>query len=91
MQRSTVETLIDHFEKEHHKILIPSYQGRQGHPPVLRAEYAKEILAMDEAMTLKHFYAEHADDIARLVVEDEGSLVDIDDRETYERELKKQR
>jgi hypothetical protein len=57
----------------------------------LRAEYAKEILAMDESMTLKHFYAEHADDIARLVVEDEGSLVDIDDRETYERELKKQR
>ena len=91
LQRSTVETLIDHFEKEQHKILIPSYQGRQGHPPVLRAEYAKEILAMDESMTLKHFYAEHADDIARLVVEDEGSLVDIDDRETYERELKKQR
>jgi CTP:molybdopterin cytidylyltransferase MocA len=89
LQRHTVETLIGHFEKERHRILIPSYQGRQGHPPVLRAEYAKEILAMDESMTLKHFYAEHADDIARLVVEDEGSLVDIDDRETYERELKK--
>ncbi|HUJ71643.1 MAG TPA: nucleotidyltransferase family protein [Verrucomicrobiae bacterium] len=91
LQRRTVETLIEHFEKEHHKILIPSYQGRQGHPPVLLAEYAKEILAMDESLTLKHFYAEHADDIARLVVDDEGSLVDIDDRETYERELKKQR
>jgi molybdenum cofactor cytidylyltransferase len=91
LQRSTVETLIERFEKERHKILIPSYQGRQGHPPVLRAEYAKEILAMDESLTLKHFYAKHADDITRLVVEDEGSLVDIDDRETYERELKKQR
>jgi hypothetical protein len=40
---------------------------------------------------LNHFYAEHADDFERLVVEDEGVLVDIDDRETYERELKKQR
>jgi hypothetical protein len=46
---------------------------------------------MDESLTLKHFYGEHADDIARLVVEDEGVLVDIDDRETYERELKKGR
>jgi molybdenum cofactor cytidylyltransferase len=90
LKRETVELLIDKFETERHKILIPSYNGRQGHPPVLRAKYAKEILAMDESMTLKHFYAAHADDITRLVVEDEGSLVDIDDRETYERELKKQ-
>ncbi len=91
LKRKTVETLIEEFEKERHKILIPSYNGRQGHPPVLRAEYAKEILAMDESLTLKHFYAAHADEITRLAVKDEGSLVDIDDRETYERELKKQR
>ena len=90
LKRETVEALLSTFEKDRHKILIPSYNGRQGHPPLLRAGYAREILAMDESMTLKHFYAEHADDITRLVVEDEGSLVDIDDRETYERELKKQ-
>ncbi|MGD1018837.1 MAG: nucleotidyltransferase family protein [Verrucomicrobiia bacterium] len=89
LKRETVETLIEKFENERHKILIPSYNGRQGHPPLLRAGYAKEILAMDESMTLKHFYAAHADDIARLVVEDEGVLIDIDDRETYERELNK--
>jgi molybdenum cofactor cytidylyltransferase len=89
LKRETVETLVNEFEKKRHKILIPSYAGRQGHPPLLRAEYAKEILAMDESMTLKHFYGEHADDIERLVVEDEGVLIDIDDRETYERELKK--
>ncbi len=90
LKRETVETLIEKFEREHHKILIPSYNGRQGHPPLLRADYAKEILAMDESMTLKHFYAKRADDITRLVVDDEGVLIDIDDRETYDRELKKQ-
>jgi CTP:molybdopterin cytidylyltransferase MocA len=90
LKRETIETLIETFEKHRHKILIPSYNGRQGHPPLLRAQYAREILAMDESMTLKHFYAKHADDIARLVVDDEGALVDIDDRETYEREMKKQ-
>ncbi len=89
LKRETVEILIEKFEKGRHKILIPSYNGRQGLPPLLRAEYANEILAMDESMTLKHFYAKHADDIARLVVEDEGVLIDIDDRETYERELNK--
>jgi molybdenum cofactor cytidylyltransferase len=88
LKRETVETLIETFEKERHKILIPSYNGRQGHPPLLRAEYAKEIVSMDESMTLKHFYAKHADDIARLVVADEGVLIDIDDRITYQKQLK---
>jgi molybdenum cofactor cytidylyltransferase len=90
LQRATVEKLVSQFEKEHHKILIPVYGGRQGHPLVFRAEYAKEILAMDESLTLKHFLAAHADDIGRMQVEDEGVLIDIDDHETYERESKKQ-
>jgi molybdenum cofactor cytidylyltransferase len=88
LKRETVEALLSTFERDRHKILIPSYNGRQGHPPLLRAGYVREILAMDESMTLKHFYAKHADDIARLVVDDEGVLIDIDDPITYCRQLK---
>ena len=89
LQRATVETLIDQFEKKHHKILVPVYGGRQGHPVLFRAAYAKEIMAMSKSLTLKHFLASHANDIARLPSTDEGVLIDIDDRETYERESKK--
>jgi molybdenum cofactor cytidylyltransferase len=91
LKRATVEKLIETFEREKHKILVPSIHGRQGHPLLLSARYVKEILAMDESLTLKHFLANHPDELARLVVEDEGVLVDIDDRTSYERELKKQR
>jgi molybdenum cofactor cytidylyltransferase len=89
LQRVTVEKLIAEFEKKRHKILIPMYEGRQGHPLLFRAKYAKEILALDESLTLKHFLAAHADNIARLSVSDEGVLIDIDDRTTYERELRR--
>jgi molybdenum cofactor cytidylyltransferase len=65
------------------------YEGRQGHPLLFRAEYAKKILALDESLTLKHFLAAHAGEVVRLPVSDEGVLIDIDDRETYERESKK--
>jgi hypothetical protein len=44
---------------------------------------------MDESLTLKHFFANHPKDIARSPVPDEGVLVDIDDRATYERELRR--
>jgi molybdenum cofactor cytidylyltransferase len=89
LKRATIEKLVENFEYQKHKILVPSIDGRQGHPLLLSARYVKEILAMDEMLTLKHFLANHADDIARLVVEDEGVLVDIDDRATYDRELRR--
>ena len=90
LQRATVEKLIGQFAEGHHKILVPVYDGHQGHPLLFRAQYAKEILAMDESLTLKHFLAVHAEDIVRLPTTDEGVLIDIDDRETYERESKQQ-
>ena len=89
LQRATVEKLIGQFENEHPQILIPVFDGRQGHPLLFRAEYAKEILAMDESLTLKHFLASHAEEIVRLSTTDEGVLIDIDDRPTYERELRR--
>lgn len=88
LQRATVEKLIGEFAKKQHRILVPMYEGRQGHPLLFRAEYAKEILALDESLTLKHFLAAHAGDIARLPVSDEGVLLDIDDRTDYQRALR---
>jgi molybdenum cofactor cytidylyltransferase len=89
LQRTTVERLVEIFERGKHKILIPSFGGRQGHPLLFSARYAPEILAMEDSLTLKHFLANHPDDIARLPVEDEGVLLDIDDPEAYKRELGK--
>ncbi len=83
LQPATVQTLLDKFTG---KILVPSFNGRQGHPLLLSARYVPEILAMDASLTLKHFLANHPGDLARLVVEDDGVLIDIDDRTDYERE-----
>lgn len=83
LHAATVQTLLDKFTG---KILVPSFGGRQGHPLLLSSRYVPEILAMDASLTLKHFLANHPNDLARLVVEDEGVLVDIDDRSDYERE-----
>ncbi len=85
LRRATVETLVAKFTG---KILIPTFHGRQGHPLLFAARYVPEILAMDESLTLKHFLANHPDEIRRVPVADEGVLVDIDDRADYDRALK---
>lgn len=85
LKPATVQKLLDEFTG---KILVPSFGGRQGHPLLFSVRYVPEILAMDGSLTLKHFLANHPGDLSRLVVEDEGVLVDIDDRAEYERELR---
>jgi molybdenum cofactor cytidylyltransferase len=79
----TVHKLVKEFTG---KILIPTFHGRQGHPLLFASRYIGEILAMDESLTLKHFLANHPDEIARWPVSDDGVLIDIDDRATYDRE-----
>jgi molybdenum cofactor cytidylyltransferase len=86
LKRTTVEKLVREFSG---RILIPTFKGRQGHPLLFEARYAREILAMDETLTLKHFLANHPDEIARSPVTDEGVLIDIDDRATYDREVRR--
>lgn len=86
LKRTTVEKLAAEFAG---KILVPSFKGRQGHPLLFDAWYVPEILALDETLTLKHFLANHPDEIARLPVDDEGCLIDIDDRASYEREVRR--
>ena len=85
---ATVEKLLDEFEKKNCRILIPLFEGHQGHPLLVRAEYAREILALDENLTLKHFLATHASDIVRVPVTDPGTVIDIDDPEDYRKALK---
>jgi molybdenum cofactor cytidylyltransferase len=89
LRRETVEALVDEFKKKRHKILVPVHDGRQGHPLLFAGRFAKEIVAMDSSLTLKHFLAAHADDMTRVPVTDDGVLLDIDDRASYERELRR--
>lgn len=86
LRRGTVERLVAAFDG---KILIPTFNGRQGHPLLCAAKYGREIAGMDASLTLKHFLAQHADEIARLAVDDEGVLIDIDDRAGYEKERRR--
>ncbi len=41
---TSIDTLICYFRKHVHDILIPSYQEKKGHPPILNAKLKNEIL-----------------------------------------------
>ena len=69
--------------KEQQDMIVPAYNGRKGHPVLLKGSLAEEILKEPEDSNLKAYINRKG---YKLVdVEDEGVLIDIDTQEDYER------
>ncbi|MBI4831083.1 MAG: NTP transferase domain-containing protein [Candidatus Lindowbacteria bacterium] len=83
------ETLVRmcfcHVERPH-AIVLPVYHGKSGHPPLLPRGIAAKI---DEVPTLKDLIEEHAGEVYRLEVNDEGVVLDMDTWEDYQRMLER--
>lgn len=63
-------------------IVIPTFQGRKGHPVLIKTFLAKEILREPEHSNLRDFIRRKG--YETIEVEDRGILVDIDTMEDYE-------
>jgi molybdenum cofactor cytidylyltransferase len=62
-------------------VVIPTYQGRKGHPVLLRRELVPDILAMPAEATLRD--AIERAGYTTVEVEDEGILLDLDTAVDY--------
>ncbi len=63
-------------------VAIPTYQGRKGHPVLMRREVVDDILGAPSGATLRDVLS--ARGFALVAVEDEGILLDIDTMADYE-------
>ncbi len=71
-------------------IAIPTYQGRRGHPVLFSAKLFDELRAAPREVGARHVVRRHADDILELPTEEEGMLLNTNDRAAYEKILSKQ-
>ena len=69
------------------RILLPSYQGKHGHPVVLSALGIDEIISLPPAATLKTYTSAYASETLEVPVEDPAVVRDIDTPADYEAEL----
>jgi molybdenum cofactor cytidylyltransferase len=87
IEPETVARLVETFTHRDPAVLfiIPRYQGRRGHPVCATRSLIQEFLALpptDQASTVVH---RHVTETLYIDVDDAGILVDIDDREAYQR------
>lgn len=83
----TIDKLIDAYEKGGRRIVLPTYQGRHGHPIILARDFRTEIMQLpdDAPAGLKSLIDAHRDEILEVTVDTPSVVEDIDRPEDYER------
>ena len=82
--RATVVAMIDALRSSGAPIVVPTHDGRRGHPVLFSARVLPELLEADASRGAVAVVKAH-DDRLELPVPDRGVLCDIDSPEDYER------
>jgi len=83
-----VDRVIEAYESGSNGIVIPTVQGRRGHPVLIDLKYRDEVLAIAPAEGLRRLMLAHADDILEVDVADPDILRDLDTPEDYQEGVK---
>jgi molybdenum cofactor cytidylyltransferase len=81
----TVRRLVDAFCESRASVVIPTHQGRRGHPVVIGRQLFDELRALGPGAGANTAVRKHRETTQFVEVNDPGILVDIDDPESYRR------
>jgi CTP:molybdopterin cytidylyltransferase MocA len=76
-----VSLRLSHTERPD-RIIVPRFNGRRGHPPLLPEKIAGEIKTVP---MLRDLIERHSQEVCYLEVHDEGVVLDMDTMEEYEK------
>jgi len=79
----TINRLIEAFLSHAKGIVIPTHQGRRGHPVIFSAKYKEQLLGLKGDVGGRQIIEEHPDDIFEVVVSSQGINIDIDTMKDY--------
>jgi molybdenum cofactor cytidylyltransferase len=85
----TLDRIIQAYRDTGAPIVIPTWQGTRGNPVLLDRSLFSEALALQGDVGCRAKFSRHLEEILNVEVEENGVLLDIDDRADYERLTKK--
>ena len=83
--RELVAALIAAFDRSPRSIVLPVWQGRRGHPVIFPARLYSELYAAPEDVGARAVVWAHKNDIVEVPTEEEGVVLNVNDRETFDR------
>lgn len=88
LKTRTINTLIRAFGQGKEGIIIPSFQGRRGHPVIFHRRYKKELLKLKGDVGGRPLIERHLEEVRVVPVKSEGVVKDIDSWQNYRREFR---
>jgi molybdenum cofactor cytidylyltransferase len=81
----TLSQIVDQYRRSNAQIVIPTYKGFRGNPVLLDRSVFPEIMALGGDIGCRAIFGSHLEGIVKLEVEDVGILLDIDNKDDYDR------
>ena len=80
-----VDGLIDDFYSSHAAVVLPTYQGRRGHPVLFSAKVYRELESAPLETGARAVVWAHANDVREFQTIEEGCVLNLNDPETFAR------
>lgn len=87
IQTTSINHLINAFNKSKKGLLIPTYNSKNGHPVIIDIRYKNHIMKLDPNIGLRQLFHEHKEDTTFLKMDTEDVVLDIDIPEDYQKAL----
>jgi CTP:molybdopterin cytidylyltransferase MocA len=82
--KAVVESLIAAFDRSPRSIVLPTWQGRRGHPVIFPARLYSELYHAPDDVGARAVVWAHKNEVIEVPCEEEGVVLDIDDRATFD-------
>jgi nicotine blue oxidoreductase len=80
-----VGDLVERFYSANQAVVLPTYNGRRGHPAIFSNALYSELLAASPDKGARSVVWEHAADVVEVPTDEEGIVLNINDSETLRR------
>ena len=82
-----VAHLIHEFDSTEKPIVLPTYNGRRGHPLIFRATLYAELLSASPEIGARQVVWTHAAEVLEVPTEEEGVILNLNDPEALQKAL----
>jgi molybdenum cofactor cytidylyltransferase len=82
-----VARLIEEFDSSGKLVVLPTYQGRRGHPLIFRASLYDELLQASAEVGARQVVWAHQEEVLEVATEEEGIILNLNDPETLRKAL----
>jgi molybdenum cofactor cytidylyltransferase len=83
LQPATLEKLLAQFHAQHAPVIVPTYDGRHGHPVCIARPLVDELLALPPAAMASDVIHKYVSQTSYIEVNDPAVTADVDDPEAY--------